>query len=356
MGSGGANGGSGGIGGAGAAGASGAGGLAPEDSRTWNWEPCGTIPSTEVSPYMRYEVGSAVEGGHPRTIDMVRWGITGLAMSADGLTLVSMGGATLVWDVAFDFSASTAIYVHDGAPERPRIEISPDGLWIAISGDGRLVIPRSGLEVVGFGGAEIVNEACFPAELRFSPDGEWLAGAGWTGAIDVFRVADVEPLASSGGGVLEPTTSMPATCVAGNGVVPSGLTTTRSAFTPDGRTLVTEAGSRYATSDWRLEGAVMNPAPHGLRGGFEVSAIGGTLVSDCRYGVDTDSEVCAPYAAPFPKFSAEGHWIVAGATLTHVSGETRVLDAAALVGIFAPNGDVIAAGADNSLTRYCKVE
>jgi hypothetical protein len=33
-----------------------------------------------------------------------------------------------------------------------------------------------------------------------------------------------------------------------------------------------------------------------------------------------------------------------------------VLDATALAGIFAPNGDVIAAGSDNSLTRYCKTD
>ena len=33
-----------------------------------------------------------------------------------------------------------------------------------------------------------------------------------------------------------------------------------------------------------------------------------------------------------------------------------MLDATALVGIFVPNGDVIAAGADSSLTRYCKRE
>lgn len=71
-------------------------------------------------------------------------------------------------------------------------------------------------------------------------------------------------------------------------------------------------------------------------GGFEVSADGRQLVSDCVYPSGLETERCSSRAGTFPKFSREGHWIVAGATLTHVSGETRVLDASALVGIFAP--------------------
>jgi WD40 repeat protein len=305
---------------------------------------------------MRYEIGSAIDGGHPRTSDMDLWGITGLAMSADGLTLVSMGGATLVWDVASDFSASRAIYVDHGSPEWPKVDVSPDGRWIAISGDGRRVVSRTGLVEFGFGSSFDAPDPCFPIELRFSPDGEWLAGAGWTGAIDVFRMADLEERATSGGGTLDATSSITANCAPGNPLVTGVRTATRSSFTPDGRTLVTEAGARYSTTDWQLlGGAVMDPAPHGLLGSFEVSVNGGSLVSDCAVDVESRARDCR-YGAPFPKYSPEGHWYVAGATLTHVSGETRVLDETAFVGIFAPNGDVIAAGADNSLTRYCKVE
>jgi WD40 repeat protein len=306
---------------------------------------------------IQYEVGSAIEGGHPRVTGYSRWNITSLAMSADGLTLVSMGGVTLVWDVASDFSASRAIYVDYGSPEWPKVDISPDGRWIAISGDGRRVVSRTGLRPAGFATSFEAPDPCFPIELRFSPDGEWLAGAGWTGAIDVFRMADLDALAPSGFEDLDPISSIPANCGPGAPAVINVGTATRSAFTPDGRTLVTETGARYATADWQqLDGRVTDPALHGLRGGFEVSALGSTLVSDCTYYSDIDSHQCPPHAAPFPKFSPEGHWIVAGATLSHLSGDTRVLDASALVGIFAPNGDVIAAGADNSLTRYCKVE
>ncbi len=353
--SGSANGGSSGVssGSGGAAGSAGVGGLSPDDSSSWTWEPCGTIPSTEVPEYMEYEVGSPIVGGHPRVTGALgsRWNMTGLAMSADGLSLVSMGGVTLVWNVASDFSASSAIYVDRASPEWPKVDISPDGRWIAISGDGRRIVSRSGLQAVGFESNSGILEPCFPIELRFSPDGQWLAGAGWGGGIGVFRVADLEASAAPGLGTLDPTASIPASCVV-NPELANLRTATRSAFTPDGRTLVTETGGRYATADWQeLEGPHMDPALHSLRGGFEVSALGSTLVSDCPSDL-----ACRSYPAPFPKFSPDGHWIVAGATLTHVSGVGRDLDASALVGIFAPNGDVIAAGADNSLTRYCKIE
>jgi hypothetical protein len=354
-GSGGVAGSSAGAGGGAGGNAGGAGGLSTEDSRRWTWEPCGTIRSTLVPPATECELGGTLAGGHPFVPDDSSWRMTGLAMSADGRTLVSMGGVTLAWDVRTDFSSSVATCVTNAAPEWPKVDVSPDGRWIAISGDGRRVVSRQGVPAAGFAAAIDVPAPCFPIELRFSPDGAWLAGAGWSGAIDVFRMTDLEAIAMSGGGQLEPSASLLSTCAPENASSSGVRTAMRSAFTPDGRTLVTELGGEYTTDTWRVVDDPFGvPAPHGLRGGFEVSALGTTLVSDCD--ASSGTLACHPYGAPFPKFSAEGHWIVAGATLEHVTGAAIVLDASALVGIFAPNGDVIAAGADNSLTRYCKIQ
>jgi hypothetical protein len=56
-----------------------------------------------------------------------------------------------------------------------------------------------------------------------------------------------------------------------------------------------------------------------------------------------------------PRFSSDGHWIVAAGTLLHLpSGETRAFDANATEALFAPNGDVIAGETDGSLVRFCR--
>jgi WD40 repeat protein len=282
--------------------------------------------------------------------------MTGLAMSADGRTLVSMGGVTLAWDVASELSSSRATVVQHARPEWPKVDVSPDGRWIAISGDGRAVYSRNGESTVFLQSPNALDltEPCFPVEFRFSPDGQWIAGAGWDGAIDIFRVSELRVATEDRTEVVEPVASLPQKCgppaqpIDGLNIGPA----MRSAFSPDSLTLVTEAGSVYRTSDWQpVVETDLAPAPHGLHGGFEVSAGGHTLISDCAYA---DTQPCGQFAAPFPKYSSDGQWVVAGATVTHVSGQRHVLDPAALVGIFAPNGDVIAAGADNSITRYCK--
>ncbi len=55
------------------------------------------------------------------------------------------------------------------------------------------------------------------------------------------------------------------------------------------------------------------------------------------------------------KFSPEGNWVVSGTTLLHLpDGQQRVLDPAAVLAAFVPDGDVIALLADNTLARYCR--
>ena len=327
---------------------------ADNQSAAWSWTACGAIPSTEVplSTQYSYSPGDAVVGGYPRAAFPATPHITALAMSADGLTLVSMGGVTLVWDVAPVFSDSRASYVTTGAAERPRVEVSPDGRWLAIFGDGRVLVSRDGVPGPSF----TFGVECWPAEARFSPDGQWLVGSHFGPGIDVYRVADFE--GALGDGQLQPVRSLPASCGEPTSYGPPLGATARVAFTPDGRRLETETGAQFSTDDWQLvaEGGGA-PSPHGFNGNFEVSADGASLTSDCPYDSDTGSLRCAPEAAPFPRFSPDGSWIVAGGTLRHVGSErTLVLDPTAVVGIFAPNGDVIAASADNSLTRYCRAD
>jgi WD40-like Beta Propeller Repeat len=342
--------------GAASAGAAGSAGAAAADaSQAWTWTACGTIPSTEVPSLIEYNRGEAIVGGHPRSapLDAVNR-ISALAMNADGGTLVSMGGVTLVWDVAPAFADSRATYVDRATPEWPRVEVSPDGRWIAIFGDGRRLVSRDGMLGPSIYAGSTFAE-CWPAEARFSPDGQWLVGAGFGPAIDVFRVADFDVAPSA---EVQPVHSVAARCRSIEAHETLYASTSRIAFTPDGQRLETETGAQFSTDDWRLvrEGHG-EPAQHGLDGSLELSARGAALVSDCHYEKAIDGYSCSPEPGRFPRFSADGSWLLAAGTLRHVaSGETRVLDASAAVGIFAPNGDVITASADNSLTRYCKTE
>jgi hypothetical protein len=300
-----------------------------------------------------YQPGDPIAGGHPYSPDLdTSSRMTALAMSADGRTLVSMGGVTLVWDVATAFADSRATYVDRGSPEWPQLAVSPDGRWITIFGDGRRVVSRDGARGPWLAGRTGSDAQCWPAEARFSPDGAWLVGASFGPGIDVFRVADLDAPAQTD---IEPFVSLSAACGPGAFLPDTLGSTTRVSFTPDGELLVTETGAKYRTADWQLMTMPQGqPKSHGYNGALTVSVNGTALLSDCDYQSSSDSHDCTPPGGRFPAFSSDGRWLLAGGTLTHVaSGETRVLDATAPVGIFAPNGDVIAAGHDNTLTRYC---
>jgi hypothetical protein len=276
--------------------------------------------------------------------------MTALAMSADGLTLVSMGGVTLVWNVAPLFADSRATYLDSARPEWPRLSVSPDGRWIAISGDGWRVLSRDGAKSPYLSLPR--PDSCWPAKVVFSPGSDWLAGTGFGPGIGVFRVADLDASSET---EIEPVVSLEAPCGPAPFEVPYA-TTTRVAFAPNGETLVTETGAGYRTSDWQevAQGQGL-PEPHSLDGDLTVSVEGTRVLSDCDYSAELGRHVCAPYPGRFPVFSPDGGWLLAGGTLTHVaSGAVQVLDASAPVGIFAPNGDIIVAAHDNALTRYCR--
>ena len=337
--------------------------LSPDDA-TWTWSACGTIASTPWSSQMYSDFqnlvqpGDAVVGGHPMANEgeASHWHITALAMSADGHSLVSMGGVTLVWDVAPVFQDSRAVYVDSAAPEWPRVNLSPDGQWLAIAGDGWRLLSRVGARGPWLAG----NQGCWPAEAKFSPDGKWLVQTFGVG-LDVYGV---ESFANAGDTELQPLATLPAPC--GSGRLEGQGSTTRFAFTPDGAQLVTETGAHFSTVDWSTVTTTRHlPVPHTYNGELEVAADGASLLSDCDFNSPTTAGAaepgattgCSPFGARAPRFSPNGRWMVAGGVVTHLGSNTQqLLDPLAVVAIFAPNGDIIAADKDNSLTRYCKTE
>jgi hypothetical protein len=311
----------GGSGGASGASAAGTGGM--DSSAEWTWQPCGAIPYDAFVQTGNY------------------FDISSLAMNRDGSRLVSLGHELFAWDIASSFESSSPEHLGGAGPERPRVEMSPDGRWLAISGDGWYLRSPSGA-TVGLSATPALPEVtCFYLQARFSPDGRWLAATTWAASLEIYAMSDVEGADQV---TARPIRDLPTGCES-------------FAFSPDGAVLETSGGDRYDTSSWEILTSGRGDLPVGSwRDSMELASNGGGLVSRCEHD-DQGKYVCPGDSAPFPKFSPGGEWIVSGATLRHrLSGQSRVLDPTALVGIFAPNGDVIAAGADNSLTRYCKLE
>ena len=121
----------------------------------------------------------------------------------------------------------------------------------------------------------------------------------------------------------------------------------------------------FQVGDWRpIEAANVNVSQPGFYDDIVLAPDGGRLFSTCpQASVSRPNECRTEYGwvrreltAPSPRFSPEGHWIVADATLLHApSGATRTLDdATATVSMFTPEGDIIAGGSDGSLAGFCR--
>jgi WD40 repeat protein len=276
-------------------------------------------------------------------------GVRSLALDRGGTRLVSLShDGAIAWQLQRGAAPSFPSYLGT-APAYSRADMSPDGRWVSIAGDGRGIISTSSIRDIAYfvtpiGTAETLK--CFWPQLIFSPTGGWVAGNGYGQFIEVFRTDDFTKIAEV------PTTGCP-----------------RVAFSPDGERLVTNDHQVFRTSDWqRLSGPAGDPVrPTSWFDDVVVAPDGvGVLTSSClqvfepsdTIRCDTRSDrsgLLSDLTAPFPSFSSEGHWVAAGGTLLHLpSGETRTLDPAALVAVFTPDGDLIVGEPDGSLAGFCR--
>jgi WD40 repeat protein len=336
-------------------------GVDPTVSRSWSWHACGTL-SARATPAQLADAGNP-ETGSPD------WFFS-LSMSADGTRLASNAtGAVLLWAVAPRFEDSVPTYLRFGIPELPDVQVSPDGRWVARMGDGGTVIfsAADGAPVVSTPSAPASLNVCPWPQIRFSPDGRWLAGTDWGSSIAIRSSDEIV----AGGAFDIRSELLTSGCDKGASV--------RVAFSPDGSLLATSTLAFYRTSDWQPIPPIpagASPQGFGPLEDVKFSPDGRELLVSryCRDQPDASDGAALSCAtllysvasgksigtlpeltAPFPAYSPEGQWMVAGGVLLHrPSGEVRVFDPVADVAIFAPNGDVIAGDPDLTLTRYCR--
>jgi hypothetical protein len=273
-------------------------------------------------------------------------GVRSLSLSRDGSTLISLAdGGAIAWRYSPGRAPSHPVALGQG-PAYSRADVSPDGHWVSLVGDGRVIASATSLDNVWLGPPDSVllePEPCVWPQLQFSPDGRWVAGGGYGHFIDVMLVDGFTKVAELR------TAGCP-----------------RVAFTGDGKRLVTSGGQTFRVGDWRqLEAASLSVPQPGFYDDFVMAPDGvGRLGSTCTQVSASRANQCRTdyrgarpeLTAPFPRFSPEGHWITAGATQLHApSGATRTLDdATAMVSMFTPEGDIIAGGSDGSLAGFCR--
>lgn len=294
-------------------------------------------------------------GGHYFGPSMSIGDVPSLAISGDGHLLVRLAGiSTFAWRVASEFGQS------EGAWEKNtgvmNVDVSPDGRLVVASGDERVVLDATNGLQRWFrepGTVVIPPDPCFYAQTRFSPDGRFLVGKGYRTTVGVFDTATFTEVAE-----------IPTSSCAG------GL-----AFSRDGNLVATSDPALFGVGDWKLLGQ-QPPPPPGLPqeqnssspraiSNIEVGPEGtGMLLtwcegaSPCRtfWRRDTDWSPLPPALDTLkPRFSAEGHWVVGGATLLHLpTGTVRSYFSGATAAIFAPNGDIIASDKEGNISRYCR--
>ena len=290
-------------------------------------------------------------GGHTYSFDAkgrrVDRPIAELSIASDGQ---SFSSNNYVWRTGLPFVTAPALQADVGIRD-----VTPDGRWGAAGDlldltDGRIY-------------AHLPYGECTAAQ-RFAPSGRFVLGRDCAGFVTVHSTDFL---------------------LGGSGDLPSRLATSAgdgiSDFSPDETLLATPGPELYRTSDWQriwpteiarhiapeppiAEDTDVRFAPNGRS----------LLVSRCTnpdpyanaYGYSCVAELYSvasgvlertlpELAAPHPRFSAEGDWVVSGATLLHLpSNERRSLDENTNVAAFAPNGDVFAGNRDGSLTRYCR--
>jgi hypothetical protein len=300
--------------------------------------------------------------------DLVAYAMRSLAVTPDGATLVSLGPEALRWRLAERFEDSVPSFVAY-PPFLSRAELSPDGRWAAFAGDGfsvrSLEGPRKAWDIPP--GSDV---SCVWLQCRFSPDGQWLVGNGYEHALELFRVTDFDQ-----GVPPEPPTPVWQSAERGCPTLASVPTAYALSIGADGGGAsswpnidlgpTTEADVMGRSPDvrWPFDDYVIAPNGRDRIRSFGCSlSDAGEPVAPHGYSCETTLSSATwgdgalhDLTAPFPSFSPESHWVVAGPTLIHLpSRETRSLSASTRVALFLPNGDLVAGESDASLVRYCR--
>ena len=327
-----------------------------------------TLGATEdISVPTIYEAASGVELRVFATLTGVLadpFKVMDMSMSADGqLLAISQPRNLMLFRIDPRFAKSSAIQSASRCELPFRVSLSRDGQRLLCSGDG-LSLSRT------FTGEvdetvpppdDVRSDGCLWSLGSLSPSATWLV----TGSRDgLFNIRPTQHLSDSGKAVQS---------LRCNG---------RAVFNADESLMATTGPELYRTSDWtRIWPPIVVPpvgreseSPYGdvqfLPGGREllISSCGyplgaGDWFSPCNYtlySAETGHTVRELPALTGYKaaVSAEGHWIVSGATLQHLPTDTlRTLELdgqQASMSIFTPDGDIIATMPDNTLVRYCR--
>jgi hypothetical protein len=271
-----------------------------------------------------------------------------MAASADGTHFLV---GTMMWRIDPDFVQSNIVSIQQSGI-RLDDAFSPDGTEYVVSGD-----LFDGIESTDTGALLDQPNApppgvpdCFVTGARLSPHNDWFLVGADDNSVHVLNISDNTQVAR----------------------LPTAGCDGRAVFNGDETLVVTTDPALYRVSDWS---AVWNSASAddaGSGGGLwddvqirpNASEI---LVSHCATASClhalfslTDGNVLqslSELTGRRAKFSPEGNWVVSGTTLLHLpDGQQRVLDPAAVLAAFVPDGDVIALLADNTLARYCRTQ
>lgn len=288
----------------------------------------------------------------------------GLSLSQDGSLLASHGLEVLVFELAEKFEESVPTYHGDWGAERPSVEISPDGHWLSVFGDGRLVqdLKQNRLPtwLADDPSDADASNPCWP-EARFSPDGEWVAGVTWLPELTLYRTADLtrDPDAMDPSSFIQPAVTIPLARCANVAFSADGkqlLTSDLARFTLSGELVAAGKTSQVDTSaDYRR---FSDRTETSRDGRWLVTSQCYLLTGPCTTTLYTaDGQLVrklSKLSSRFPSFSADGEWIGAGNKLLHLQSDTVVTMEPNVVGlVFHPKGDIIAATSDFDLLKYC---
>lgn len=313
------------------------------------------------------ELARALEPGKKRIIGSLPKSAAGafggwvrnLAVSPDGTRLVTSGSGvaahTLLWNVDARFERS-AILGHLSVELTLDIDFSPDGKWVAVSGEGWGLFPTEA-EGAPVASTPIMPEVaiggCWFKSARFSNHGAFLARGSDHATVDVSE-ADLGSAITS---------------------LPTRRCNGRASFSSNDTLLATSGPELYRTSDWsRVWPQTIVPAP------VAEGAASSPLFDDARFAPDDQALLLSSCArlweecrhelrdlngsfiralpeltGPRAQFSPEGHWALSADTLLHLpTNERRYLKGRVMASTFTPNGDVVGLLEDNTIVRYCR--